>query len=241
MNRIIVLSLLFFMVSLPLRAQQFRAGAMAGRGSYTLDDLKELQMQSLRSTYRLFSGVKSMHQFPDYYNWMGWMEYKEGTHSVGIDYSYLFTGARNHLADYSGTYTLDLLINTNRFALFYKFWFFGGNEINKFMLYSQLRLGLANSSLSLREDLEIYNIDELSYHKDYTSTHRFYELGLGVVYRINKYFDVNLSVGYEGDSPNKLRIIGDMANYLKDNQGETVLADWSGFRIRIGAGISLGK
>jgi hypothetical protein len=165
--------------------------------------------------------VKAVDQFPDYINHSANIGfYLDKNNLFGFNASYLTTGARNHIGDYSGEYKLDMILNGYQFGIESEHIFNLGNQID---LNANFKLGIIKSSMDISEYLIIYGLDSEATTDNYSQLNFFLEPNLNVSYNIIKGIAVKFGVGYN----------------LNTSTFTNQLINWTGLRTRIGISSSL--
>jgi hypothetical protein len=234
LQRIVFLCVVIVFINDDSYANQFRIGFSPGAGSYSQTELKNLQRSLLIYSQRQVSGVKQLEEFPGYYNYSAWMEVKFKNHSLGITFSRLSTGARNSVSDYSGRYSFDMLLYSNRYGGLYKYWFYYKPEISSFHGFTYAKYGTTHSRLHMKEELEIYDVEPYKTDYHFSASGRSFEVGLGMVYRIFSFLESNVTLGYDIDRAKDLKDVKDFQGFLKDSRGNNISTDWTGVRFTVG-------
>ncbi len=229
MKRFISSIILVFII-LSLNAQAFKIGVETGIGSYRMSDLKSFQEEMISAIPEL--AIKNVEDFPPSVFYSVYLDYElSKTDILSINASYYSTGARNHIADYSGEYKLDMLSNAYKCALSYKN-LMPVNE--KLSFYWQLESGLIFSKLELNELLKIGNQDINNQSYDFRSIGFMGKPSIGLTYPLIHKLFCNLCLGYEYNLPASLHIKGNKDAELTNYSGDNVRTDWSGIRMSFG-------
>jgi hypothetical protein len=148
MKKLVFILLLYF----PIQAysQGWSIEYSIGYGSYQLDNIKSLQ-QSMLNNYEL----KETDCFPNYITHSVSLGYGTERHHFGSNFSYLTTGGRVQRADYSGSYTIDMIINGYRLGAFYRNYIKTG--LPPLSIYLQLSPGVLFSNLEINERVNVYS------------------------------------------------------------------------------------
>jgi len=192
-----------------------------GYGFYNLKDIKHLQRDLLAAVK--IPGIRSVEVFPDnmYYG-LSLNRNFEGSIKAGIEMTFFSTGGRNHLADYSGEYKMDMLLRGYQIGpRFEKSEF----KWRRFMAGLQLSGGISLTELKLDERLTVFNTEASSEKIKLTSTGWFVEPSLRTSYKIYTGLFLSLCGGYHFNHNRP----------LKSPDGETrFINDWSGIRASLG-------
>lgn len=184
-----------------------------GYGSYQLDGIKTIQ-SSMQGKF----GLEITDRFPSHITHSAAVGYNIGRHSFGSNFSYLTTGGRLHRADYSGSYTVDMIMNGYRVGAFYRHSIKTG--FSPVSIYLQISPGVLFSSLEINEQVTVYTESDQENTK--LKGHGFYtEPTIGVKYNLSNYLQFSLGGGYEIDFLSKMKYSGQETN---------VEALWTGFR-----------
>lgn len=234
-----VLVIILFLIAFKVNGQKFYFNANMGYGTYALKDIKNFQDDMILSTAVYDEPVES---FPNYiyYNFLTDYAFNK-SHYTGIGVTYYTTGGRNHVADYSGEYSLDLIAKAYTFDIHYKIAIISYKNFNVFFQY---KTGLLFSKLDISENMNVYNSIILDRASEYTGYSIVSEPSLHLSYSIYKSVYLNFSAGFEKCS--KIRFLNDKS---LESDGEDLFplveedfsADWSGLRTSVGISYSLGK
>lgn len=234
---------LFFLAlllgSLPARTQYTRTIISAGYGTYQLDSYREFQNNMITKGIP-FEGVKAVDLFPNYFNWMVAQEYIfNPIHSAALEFAYLYTGGRNHLADYSGEYALDMQASNYKLGMSFSthnMEMLGIKNLNGFL---RLRAGWSRSFFKLREQLNIYDTNQQNQELNFFSNSFYLEFGPGLVYNLTPYISLRFSAGYEYEKEAQLKNTEFKKASLSNQDQGYVRTNWSGIRMRAGIGIDM--
>ncbi|MFZ4456177.1 MAG: hypothetical protein ACOYOT_08150 [Bacteroidales bacterium] len=213
MGKTNLLIILFLYISIRIYSQEWSVNYSTGFGTYKLNDIRDFQ-QSIVGRY----GLKITDSFHGYITHTTSLAYTEGKNQFGCLFSYLTTGGRLHRADYSGSYSVDMILNGYRYGVFYRKYFKAGPNPDN--LYIQLTTGVLSTDFRTEERINIY--DETALNSTLLDgTCLYIEPSVGQIFRITKQFNLTLGIGYEIDLPEKLKF---------ESQKTNISADWSGFR-----------
>ena len=222
--------MLMVLASLYVRSQDLSFDLQAGYGTYSLKSLKEYQLVMKDLVY--LADVKATERFPGYIYYSGSVRLRlNGRNTLGIDGAYLTTGARNNVADYSGEYSFDMILNGYRFGLQYQFVAF---KKGKFEIYSQLKAGVILSALRLESLLDLYIMDPFTSHKFFRCINLYCEPSAGTRYKIMNGLSAGLALGYQLDSNGKLHEKVDKKKFLLKGYDDYTYVNWSGLRVSLG-------
>lgn len=212
MKKQLIILLLFLPLNIFSQGWSFEYSV--GYGSYKLKDIRSLQ-NSLINHY----GLEVTDQFPNYITHTISSDYAVGSSKRGISLSYLTTGGRLDRADYSGSYTVDMVLNAYRLEAYYRYHFYIVSPALK--LYCQVGTGAIYSTLDFSEQITIYSesTEELN---NLRGLGIFLEPSLGASYRLNNLISFTIRGGYEADFLGSLRLNGSRT---------TMKAHWNGLRV----------
>jgi len=212
MKKLVIIFLLYY----PLQAftQVWLIEYTTGYGTYQLDDIKELQHSNLNNY-----GLKETESFPNYITHSASLGYGTGLHHFGSTFSYLTTGGRLHRADYSGSYTIDMIINGYRLGTFYRFYINKG--FSPLSFYLQISPGVLFSNLEIKEQV-IINSESVQENTKLKGFGLYVEPSIGAKYRVANWLQFLLRGGYEFDFPGKMKLSG---------QETQIESNWNGFRL----------
>lgn len=219
-------------------AQSIKIGLNTGYGTYLMKDLKEFQSDA--AEYYNEINVAEVQQFPGYINYSASLEYYSfGTKNLmGLNAAYSTTGGRNHVADYSGEYYLNMPVYAYSLGIQYRNIFM---TINKFDLFAQLKGGMSFSTLEINESFTIHQVDSTSSSFAFVNHSFFVEPSVGTFYELGKDFSLNFSLGYQIDTKSKLHYKDNKEETFLGFDGEPIYTNWSGLRIVLGLSYDLFK
>jgi len=234
-NRVLIL--LIFFVTQTAVAQSIKLGLNTGYGTYQMKDLKEFQ-SDVAEYYKEFN-VEEVQQFPGYINYSASLEYSFGTiNLIGLNAAYVTTGGRNHVADYTGEYYLNMAVYAYSMGMQYRRVV---TTINKFDLYAQLKGGISLSTLEINESFTIHQVDSSSSSFSFVNHSFFVEPSVGTFYALSKDFSINFSLGYQIDIKSKLHYKDNKEETFLGFDGKPIYTNWSGLRIVLGLSYDLFK
>ena len=212
MKKILIILLLYY----PVHAytQGWSIDYSIGYGTYQLDDIKSIQ-HSMLSSY----GLKETDCFPGYITHSVALGFVAGQYHFGSNFSYLTTGGRLHRADYSGSYTVDMIMNGYRLGAFYRYYINTG--FSPLHLYLQLSPGVLFSNLKMEERVNIYPESAQETTK-LNGVGMFIEPTIGATYHFNDWLHFSLGGGYEADFWSTMKLSG------RETQ---IKAHWNGLRL----------
>lgn len=228
--RFLLLSLLAIMMSLELAAQRSTIMIKTGYGSFSMKDMKKLQNSFLKESpipYKVTASFPSFLTFELQYT----LAVNEDV-AFGAQFGYESTGGRLHYGDYSGeTYvnqaldaftvgvnTLEYLKNEEKYAI--PIFINVDAVFTSLMIESSLRIGSQEES----EELKLSSIGVS------------FEPGIGYR-RYFSWFVLGVDLGYKLNLNDKLYFGEDKQSYLVDADDKALKAQWSGLRMKLGAGI----
>jgi hypothetical protein len=204
-------------------SQEVKFGLQVGYGIYSLETLKNFQ------TDNLFYGSKDVVAFPNNTFYSSSIDFFLNTrNSIGINLMYLNTGARNHVADYSGEYKLDMLLNAYRIGGRYQNIILKNAEKN-FQLQLGINFGVIFSKFRAIESIKIFEYIPDSQTFSYTRNSPFTEPFIGFSYFLGQGFYANCTLGYEFNVNYEIDLFES-----NDFYKWSLRTDWSGFRSSIG-------
>ncbi|MCL3781267.1 hypothetical protein EMN47_12830 [Prolixibacteraceae bacterium JC049] len=215
MKKLIIALLLCFPIHVFSQGWSFEYSI--GYGTYQLDDIKELQRTMINKR-----GLKETDAFPGHITHSLSVGYNTGFHSMGSTFSYLTTGGRLHRADFSGSYTVDMITNGYRIGVFYRHYIPTGHT--PLSVYFQVTPGVIISNLDMKEQIKVYS----QLDKKNTNLKGFgiyLEPTIGLKYQLSDRLYCSLGGGYEINFPSK----------MKQSGLETEIeANWNGLRLYCG-------
>lgn len=215
MKKLLFILLLYY----PINAytQEWSFEYSLGYGTYQLDDIKSLQKSILNNLDDY--GLENTDCFPNYITHSFAFGIVSKHHYFGSNFSYLSTGGRLHRADYSGSYTVDMIMNGYRLGVFHRYYV--NTKIPTLYTYLQLSTGVLFSSLKIKEQVNIYSESLLETNK-LKGVGIYFEPTFGATYRFTNWLHFSLAGGYAADFLGTLKLSG---------QKTKNKANWNGFRI----------
>jgi hypothetical protein len=204
-----------------------------GLGIYNFGDLKKFQSELLQTSP---FPLKSVVNFPNYVYNSGLIDFRFlDAGYFGFNFSFLSTGARNSLKDYSGEISQDIIVNGCKYGVNYKILFLADSKLN---FYLQLKSGIISTTVKFKESLNFHQIDtSLNYNYTYKASIPFIEPVIGVRYFFINNVAVSFNISNEFDFKKDLikeNIETEENKNLVHPNGSKVYADWSGIRSSIG-------
>jgi len=208
--------LIFLLLYYPINAytQEVSFDYSIGYGTYQLEDIKSIQ-HSMLNNY----GLRDVDCFSGYITHSVALGFVTGHHHFGSNFSYLTTGGRLHRADYSGSYTVDMIMNGYRLGAFYRYYIKIG--FLPLYVYLQLSPGALCSNLRMEERVNVYSESAQEITK-LKSVGMYIEPTIGAKYRFTDWLHFSLGGGYETDFGGTLKLSG---------QNTQMKARWNGLRL----------
>lgn len=202
--------------------QEWSIDYSVGYGTFQLNDVKKLQ-RSMLGSY----GLKETDGFSGHITHTVSLGLANGHSYFGAQFSYLTTGGRLDRGDYSGSYTVDMIMNGYRLGGLYRYYIRRGSSPLNF--YLQFGSGVLQSNLKIKEQMRIYTEsgEETSELKGFGL---YAEPSVGATYRLMDCLQLSLGGGYEAELCDKLKYSG---------QKSEITANWSGFRCYVGLAFML--
>lgn len=222
MKKLLIILLLFCPVY--AYAQGWSLEYSIGYGTYKLDDIRSQQHLMLNSF-----GLKETDCFPGYITHSVALGFVSRRHHIGSSFSYLTTGGRLHRADYSGSYTVDMIVNGYRLGAFYRYYFNTG--FSPLSIYLQSGAGVMFSNLEVNEQVIIYSESAQEINK-LKGVGIYLEPTIGATYLLTNWLHFSLGAGYEADFLGALILSG---------QETQIKAHWNGLRLYGGIVFTLPK
>ena len=204
-----------------VESQNINVEYSAGYGFYDLSDIKSMQYDFIY--YVDLHNIKAVEKFPNnvYHSFSaGYFINKKNL--AGLKFSYLTTGGRNHVADYSGEYKLDMILNGYLGGFKYQYVIYESNGIG---IGLQSDIGIIFTNLNLNEKLTVFDEEITSTSDDLSNTSLYIEPSINLNYNLFKGINIHLNGAYNVDFKNKL--------FLEDEKTD-IYTNWSGFRISFG-------
>jgi hypothetical protein len=213
-----------------LRSQELTVEYNFGYGAFcmrefknALNDLKNAgQVNNLKITDN-FSG-----------NWINQakvsIELKQ-MHQFGLSFEYMNTTGQLAVSDYSNPYKAVLDASGTKLGVFYRITpkVFSKKTVRPYFLLSG---GIVLNDVKASEDLVIYEEKTAGLREKITGINSFIEPAIGAKIRLNKYFAINISGGYQLDLSRNLN------NKIQSREIEiedlNIAPTWSGLRFNAG-------
>ncbi|HYQ56645.1 MAG TPA: hypothetical protein VEP89_04790 [Draconibacterium sp.] len=219
--RTVFYALILIFIVFNANSQDINVEVNGGYGFYELDDVKSLQQSMLESTQ--IPNLKSVEKFPNgIYPSISVNYFLDPKNSFGITFLRYTTGGRNHLADYSGEYKIDMILNGYGIGTKYQRTAY---LQNKFAFILQLEAGVIFSELDMDERLTIYEEVMSNDHISLESTGIYVEPMLKFSYNLIDDFNLQFSSGYNINFKGKMKVDGEKTDYV---------SNWSGLRLMLG-------
>lgn len=110
----LIAAIFFFLLLLSLKAQQIEIRPSLGVGTYSMSKFKDLMRQTVDQSR---VALKTTQNFPPYWFYqLDIIHYSASQLGYGFTSGFYSTGARNHYADYSGSYREDISLRSVNFG-----------------------------------------------------------------------------------------------------------------------------
>ncbi len=219
--RTVFSALILIFIVFNANSQDINVEVNGGYGFYELDDVKSLQQSMLESTQ--IPNLKSVEKFPNgIYPSISVNYLLNPKNSFGITFIRYTTGGRNHLADYSGEYKIDIILNGYGIGAKYQRTAY---LQNKFAFILQLEAGVIFSELDMDERLTIYEEVMSSDHISLESTGIYVEPMVKISYNFIDDLNLQFSSGYNINFKGKMKVDGEKTDFV---------SNWSGLRLMLG-------
>ena len=225
MKKTIQLLLLLFIVH-PVSSQSFNVGFELGRGTYSMEELKNFNQM-------VFIGLdfpaKRVSKFPSYYYYNPIVKFEFNNLSIGSFFTFQSTGSIISSKDYSGEYRFEMLAKVKSFGIHYLQKLNPGDSL-EFGIYSNI--GYNITGLSIKEKFELFEENIADNDYSFEANSYFIEPGIRLSYHLTP-FKIQLTTGYNFEfSKKSLKPSGLYSDYLPYYITEEMKmkTDWSGFR-----------
>ncbi len=209
-------------------SQSIKVEINSGLGTYRHDDLKSFQNYLITFAP---PHTKKVAEFPPYYYYSASVEnLLNAHHLIGINFTYLTSGARNDIRDYSGEYSLDMHINGIGAGFQYRYI---ATSFKNFDIYAKARLGLLFSTFYLKERLNLIQADTSTTSDRFRAMNIYCEPSLGFIWNFWTRLSLDFSLGYEIDTKGSL-LLENTKQFIALPSGQPLKTDWSGFRALAG-------
>jgi hypothetical protein len=212
----------------PAQAQKFVFGYSLGKANYQMGDMKSLLENDVKNLvktknadYETDFKYKNTENFPSGLFHDVYFGLQFSLHEIGLQYNYLTTGGRNHLADYSGELRKDIVFSGDAFGIYYKYRFLSIPISNDFRVSTYA--GVATGAIFNHGhsdyffdlyDPQVYPTDYISRYgkfekidesSEWSSTNWFVQPNIGFQFWLKNTISLNINAGYLFDSPGKIR------------------------------------
>lgn len=222
-----LITIILFVFSISVFAQEWSFGAKLGLGSYNMLELKNFQRYRVRQNDLPLKTTESYPVSP-FYSAEVALKNILYLDKIGIFYTFSSTGSRSTISDYSGRIDLDAIVNGNQLGLSFLKNFY---QQNNFSAGTYLEASYLFSFLKGKDYFEITSPAEVTVQENYLfhSKGAGAELGIAATYRLSP-ISFQLNLGYLHDFPGKLYPEGNKDWWLAVENSEIRTA-WSGFRM----------
>ncbi|MCY1721462.1 hypothetical protein OU798_13990 [Prolixibacteraceae bacterium Z1-6] len=222
----ILFAILFSGITFHAKSQNINFELNAGYGFYSLNDIKNFQ-KSLLDAMNL-PNLKAVETFPNNIFYSASVNYMVTPRiSVGIGFASATTGGRNHLADYSGEYKLDMILKGYTTGLKFQYALFMDN---KFGLWLQLEGGASESLLRIDETIIVYEEEIVNENMKLEGAGIFVEPSLKITRNVFDRLNVHFCAGYNYTFKNDMKLHSEKTD---------IEANWSGVRLLLGMDYTL--
>lgn len=229
MKKVIIIA---FLIIISLSAKsQFSVNYTVGYSSYKMNGMKDLMSSSLQmgiASGNLPLNAKLVDNFPAYVMHNMDVDYQSGKNEAGLKFSFMTTGSKIAVADYSGSYEEKLITNGYRIGVFYRYHFCNMDiKQHTISFFAELSPALTIANMKTEGKLVIHKSDNT------TITEKAEEINqkktgysvqplTGVRFKLYNHFLLTAGAGYDFEFGASL--------------GNGYRMDFSGFRINAGVG-----
>jgi hypothetical protein len=213
-----------------------------GMGIYSMTYLSNFN-SFIRST--LPFQPKQLSDFPPYWNFSGGMQFfpENSKDGYAAYYSFESTGSKMSLADYSGEYMNQFIVNANSFSVEY---ISSQKPLFTLPTFLHFQIGYKITDLKSSERYKIGNIDTTNTMTAQANS-IFLEPAVSCVYPI-KFIEIGLKLGYQLDFGGEYSIqkYNDSDNYkgaplVEPGINRVITTQWTGLRVSLNLNINLTK
>lgn len=204
---------------------QITIGYSFGYANYTMKDMKATLGKIQNQPPASIINAKNIDNFPNrFYNSVN-IGYKINKHEFGLRGSYHSTGGKLSIADYSGEYEMNFILNGYQGGCYYRNYFyeFSSKEEKKFSFFGEVSPAITLSKIKKRGHLIIDNNIEESTNEKYSTNGISILIQTGVKFNISTHIGLQIAFGYDFVSNNTI-----------DDIIDSPAANWSGLRINSG-------
>ncbi len=209
-------------------SQSIKVEINSGLGTYNHADLKSFQdyLITLAPPH-----TRKVAEFPPYYYYSASVEnILNAHHLIGINFTFLTSGGRNDIRDYSGEYSLDMHINGIGAGFQYRYIL---SSFKNFDLYAKARAGILFSSFYMKERLNLILADTTTTSDRFRAVNIYCEPSLGIIWNFWSRLSLDFSLGYEIDTKGSL-LLENTKQFIALPSGQPLTTNWSGFRALAG-------
>jgi hypothetical protein len=225
MGKIIYTAFFLILLCSEAVAQNVSAEFQAGTGTYSMNDLKDLNRVIKEN---LPFNTKIVADFPPFLNYAACIKLQMNSASLGLAYYFQTTGSRISGKDYSGEYYFDMTVNGHAPGVFSEIMFSSDTRVN----FSVLSVfGVLFSSLKMHEYLTVLDTDATDDTYRFKSRNFYFEPGFCINYPVRS-LKFGINAGYLVQFGNgSFRNSENSGSYLANPQtGDAVRPGWSGLR-----------
>jgi hypothetical protein len=209
-------------------SQSIKVEINSGLGTYRHDGLKSFQDYLITFAP---PHTKKVSEFPPCFYYSASVEnILNARHLVGINFTYLTSGGRNDIRDYSGEYSLDMHINGIGAGFQYRYI---ATSFKNFDIYAKARLGLLFSTFYMNERLNLVQADTSTTSDRFRSMNIYCEPALGITWNFWSRLALDFSLGYEIDTKGSLLLVN-TKQFIAQPSGQPLTTDWTGLRVLAG-------
>jgi len=259
-------------LSFPTQAQKFVFGYSLGKANYQMGDMKTLLENDVKDIVKEINNYfdtdfqyKNTENFPGGLFHDAYFGLQFSFHEIGLQYNYLTTGGRNHLADYSGEMRRDIVFSGNALGLYYKTHFLSVPITKDFCLstYAGVSTGAIFNEGTSDYFFDLYNpqpnqwsgeFEKIDESYKWNSVNWYLQPNIGLQFWFKNTVSLNINAGYLFDSPGKIRTADentiDTSIIYIPGYGPHIVtssspgkeynlgANWSGLRLSVGIGFA---
>ena len=217
---------LFLTLCLTAGAQSLTVEYNIGYGTYQMSGMKSW----LQDANEPVTNMKVTDNFPGYLTPDARIGMEWGRHHTGLLFNYMNTAGKKGVSDYSGSYKWEIKDKGYKIGAFYRFRLLE-TTVGQLKLcpYAQFSTGVVVNSVRVNNELSLNIPDGTVGEQDKLSgTNFFLEPAVGCKLHFCRFAALNLSVGYEWDVAQNLKVT------TESNAVAPFKADWSGLRAQAG-------
>lgn len=229
-----IIASMLLIIALNLQAQNIKLGFETGIGTYQMTVLKSYMIDAVEKNVLKPHIVTN---FPAYLYFQPSISYSKDMHTWGFNITFVSTGARASIRDYSGEYRYDNKVVGYAPALFEEVTLF---QKQKLSILLRADVGVIYTDFQFNEYFQVNESVYINESEELMSLNLFAKPGLKAIYKLTEEISIEANIGYHFDLfRGTLAEPTDPINYLKFGRQKGVEIQWDGIRAGLGCTINI--